>query len=157
MQWQNLENQTLINQDQINGKPEEERDDVPSSDGRYVEERDDSESDEDDPIIRFLEAMEDQDLHFASSARLRQYFSSVTMDRLEEGTRDLKLSRILLEDRNFSVKTYRPYPRPMTAKQLYIALGKQVRKDSTYKLYRFWVLTTIHRDTLKRSHPNPRA
>lgn len=90
-------------------------------------------STEDDGIVsRFLTVMEelavkDRDLHRDSIARLGQFFKKATLRRLEEASREIKGSRILLEDRNLSGKIFRPYPRSMTLKQLYEALKKLVR------------------------------
>lgn len=89
---------------------------------------------EDDTIIeRFLGTMEeDQDLclHLSDSiARLRRFLQNATLDNLEGDAGQLGDSRILLEDRNFSRKTFRQYPRTLTPKQLYDALRKQVSKS----------------------------
>lgn len=78
-------------------------------------------------VERFLGVMEDQDLHRDSIARLSLFFRQVSLQDLEEGAGEFGKGRILLEDRNFSRKTFRPYPRSMTPKQLYDALGKRVR------------------------------
>lgn len=83
---------------------------------------------DDDIVARFVSAMEDQDpLHPDSISRLEQFFKMATLEPLEEASMEVKQSRILLEDRNFSHKTFRPYPRSMTPKQLYEALARQVR------------------------------
>lgn len=79
-------------------------------------------------VERFLGVMKDQDLHRDSIARLSLFFRNVSLQDLE-GAGEFWKGRILLEDRNFSRKTFRPYPRPMTPKQLYSALGKQVRRS----------------------------
>ncbi|KAL1865311.1 hypothetical protein Daus18300_007201 [Diaporthe australafricana] len=78
-----------------------------------------------DIVARFLEVMEDEDLHRDSIARLRQFFKSAKLGDLEEGTWKLTGSRIFLEDRNFSSKIFRPYSRSMTPKKLHSALKKQ--------------------------------
>lgn len=83
---------------------------------------------EDDVITQFLQVMEDQDLHRDSAARLKSFFKSATLEGLEECYMASMGSRILLEDRNYSDKTFRPYPRPLTPKQLYDALRRQVCK-----------------------------
>lgn len=141
-QWQSLENHMLVDQsrldsaslyedDHASGTEEEENG---SFEGTSDSEGSDSDSEEDGIIERFLRVMEDQGLRRDSSARLKQLLKSVTLERLEEGTRGLKGGRILLEDRNFSRKTFRPYPRSMTPKQLYSALKKQVRRNSPIQL-----------------------
>lgn len=80
-------------------------------------------------VDRFLGVMKDQNLHRDSIARLSLFFRKVSLQDLEKGAGEFGKGRILLEDRNFSRKTFRPYPRPMTSKQLYNALGKQVRRS----------------------------
>jgi hypothetical protein len=112
---------------------------------------------EDDGIVsRFLTVMEeltvkDRDLHRDSIARLRQFFKRATLGCLEEASRGVKSSRILLEDRNFSGKTFRPYPRSMNPKQLYDALTKQVRTIQQHGLSE---LTTTQRYP-ETNPPNP--
>lgn len=81
---------------------------------------------EDDVITQFLQVMEDQDLHRDSAARLKSFFKSATLEGLEGCYMASIGSRILLEDRNYSDKTFRPYPRPLTPKQLYDALRRPV-------------------------------
>lgn len=81
---------------------------------------------EDDAIAHFLRAIEDQDLHRDSIARLRKFFKTAKLEVLEQRSMAWKESRILLEDRNFSAKHFRPYPRSLTPKQLYDALQRQV-------------------------------
>lgn len=83
---------------------------------------------EDDVINQFLQVMEDQDLHRDSAARLKSFFKSATVEGLEECSVASIGTRILLEDRNYSDKTFRPYPRPLTPKKLYDALRRQVGK-----------------------------
>lgn len=137
-QWQTLENQTLIDQSRFNSgsvcedetTSDSEDEEIKSFHGTSDSEGSDSGSEENNIIECFLRVMEDQDLRRDSIARLRQLFKSATLERLEEGTRDFKGSRILLEDRNFSRKQFRPYPRSMTPKQLYSALEKQVRRNA---------------------------
>ncbi|KAK2599779.1 hypothetical protein N8I77_011504 [Diaporthe amygdali] len=80
---------------------------------------------EDDVIALFLGVMDDRDLYRDSIARLRQFFKTATLEDLKEGAGELEESRVVLEDRNFSSKSFRPYPRAMTPKQLYNALGKR--------------------------------
>lgn len=87
---------------------------------------------EDGVITRFLEVMEDQDLHRDSTARLRSFFKIATVECLDQCSRSCKGSRILLEDRNFHAKTFRPYPRSLTPKKLYDALGRKVSRDFNY-------------------------
>lgn len=84
---------------------------------------------EDDAITQFLEGMDDQDLHRDSATRLKSFFKSATLEGLEECSMASIGSRILLEDRNYSDKTFRPYPRPLTPKNLYDALRRQVCKS----------------------------
>lgn len=141
-QWQNLENQKLIDQSRFNsGPPYEDETTSDSEDeeiGSFHEKKSDpegsdSESEEEDIIECLLRLMEDQDLRRDSIARLRQLFKSATLERLEEGTMDFEGSRILLEDRNFSHKQFRPYPRSMTPKQLYSALEKQVSRNAYHR------------------------
>lgn len=88
--------------------------------------------DDDGIVQRFLTVMEelavkDRDLYRDSIARLRQFFKTATLRGLEEARFGCISSRILLEDRNFSGKTFRPYPRSMTLNELYEALAKHVR------------------------------
>lgn len=81
-------------------------------------------------VARFVATMEDQDpLHPDSISRLGQFFKLATLGLLEEASREVKGSRIILEDRSFSRKNFRPYPRSMTPKQLHEALAKQVRRN----------------------------
>lgn len=83
---------------------------------------------DDDIVARFVTAMEDQDpLHPDSISRLKRFFKTATLEDLEEASREVKEGRILLEDRNFSRKCFRPYPRSMTPKQLHEALAREVR------------------------------
>lgn len=81
---------------------------------------------EDDVITQFLEVMEDKDLHRDSIARLKSFFKLATLELLEQCSVAWTGSRILLEDRNFSAKTFRPYSRSLTPKQLYDALRRRV-------------------------------
>lgn len=92
----------------------------------------DSLDQEDDVIAQFLEVMEDQDLHRDSIARLRNFFKTANLEHLEKRSTSWKGSRILLDDRNFSAKHFRPYPRSLTPKQLYDALRRQVRHFSHF-------------------------
>lgn len=89
---------------------------------------------EDDVITKFLTVVEDQDLHRDSTARLKSFLKSATLACLEQCSVEWTGSRILLEDRNFSDKTFRPYPRPLAPKQLYDALRRQVYKPHFLKL-----------------------
>lgn len=140
-QWQNLENQTLIDQSRFNsGSLYEDETTSDSEDeiGSFHEKKSDpegsdSESEEEDIIECLLRVIEDQDLRRDSIARLRQLFKSATLERLEEGTMGFEGSRILLEDRNFSHKQFRPYPRSMTPKQLYSALEKRVSRNAYHR------------------------
>lgn len=84
-----------------------------------------------DIVTRFLEVMEDQDLHRDSIARLKQFFKTAKLGDSEALTRKLTGSRIILEDRNFSCNSFRPYSRSMTPKKLHSALGKHVSKQYT--------------------------
>lgn len=159
-QWQNIENQTFVDNTLLASIPvekyEEDSGDEEEIDNEEISdsERSDSEEenepvkdeDEDetrhdlpwrdgprlgdyDIVTRFVTAMEDQDpLHPDSISRLEQFFKLATLENLEEASRDVKASRILLEDRNFSRKCFRPYPRSMTPKQLHEALARQVRR-----------------------------
>lgn len=87
-----------------------------------------------DIVTRFVTAMEDQDpLHPDSISRLEQFFEMATLEKLEEASREVKRSRILLEDRNFSCKCFRPYPRSMNPKQLHEALAREVRRTQYNK------------------------
>lgn len=81
-----------------------------------------------DVVTQFLDVMEDQDLHRDSISRIRSFFKMATPQCLEQCSVAWKGSRILLEDRNLSDKTFRAYPRSLTPKQLYNALGRQVGK-----------------------------
>lgn len=141
-QWQNLENQTLIDQSRFNSGSVYEDDTTSEIEDEQMKsyhetsdsEGSDSGSEEHNIIECFLRVMEDQDLRRNSIARLRQLFKSASLERLEEGTRDLEGSRILLEDRNYSHKQFRPYPRTLTPKQLHSALEKQVRRNPYHPL-----------------------
>lgn len=108
---------------------------------------------EDSIVDRFLEVMEDQDLHRDSITRLRKFFKTATLEELEDDGGETKESRILLEDRNFAEKCFRPYPKSMTAKELYSALRKQVRRATHRQPSR---LITTHRDTRPRPHQSLR-
>lgn len=127
-QWKSLENQLFIDQSQVISESLDGDEDLPvrkeETNGNSDELIDGSE--EDEIIARLLELMEGENLHRDSIARLKHLFKSVNLERLEEGTKRFR-SRILLEDRDFSGKSFRPYPRSMTPKQLYNALGKEVR------------------------------
>lgn len=84
----------------------------------------------DNVVEQFLWAREDEDLHWDSIARLERFFEAVSLEDVEQATVDFGECRILLEDRSYSRKTFRPYPRSLTPKQLYGALGKQVGRSS---------------------------
>lgn len=169
-QWQNLENQTLIDQSRFDSGSLNKGDDASESEAEeeissFVEpselggtdngldDKDEQISINDEEkigssdeisdceesvneraggevIIPVLRAMQDQWLRRDSIARLSQLFKSATLESVEEGTGDLKGSRILLEDRNFSYRRFRPYPRSMTPKQLYGALVKKASINS---------------------------
>lgn len=81
-----------------------------------------------DVVTQFLDVVEDQDLHRDSIARIRSFFKMATPQCLEQCSVAWKGGRILLEDRNLSDKTFRAYPRSLTPKQLYDALGRHVGK-----------------------------
>lgn len=135
--WKNVENKTFIDLDFFDSgsldEDEHTSDDEEEEAGSFksISEPggDENESEEDEIVTRILSVIKDQDLRRDSMARLRQLFKSTNLERLEESTTRLKESRILLEDRNFTHKTFRAYPRPMTPKQLYDALGKKVRSN----------------------------
>lgn len=142
-QWHNLENQRLIDQSRFNSRSVYEDETTSDSEDEEIKslhetsgsEGSETGGEEDNIIECLLSVMDDRDLRRDSIARLRQLFKSATMERLEEGTRDFEGSRILLEDRNFSRKQFRPYPRSMTPRQLYSALEKQVRRNHHHRLY----------------------
>lgn len=134
-QWQNLENQTQLEQSRFDSGPLDHDEEVSydEDDGTASSEISDAEgidgdSENDDTIARLLAVMESQDMRYNAIVRLRQLLKPLTLERLEEGSRLSRGSRIILEDRGFSGKTFRPYSRPMTPKQLYVALGRRVRK-----------------------------
>lgn len=104
---------------------------------------------EDDVITQFLEVMEDQDLRRDSVARLKSFFKSATLECLDKCSMAWTRSRILLEDRNFSAKTFRPYSRSLTPKQLYDALRGQVGRP--YYSGFFW--TNICYRGIQKSSP----
>lgn len=81
-------------------------------------------------VERFLRAMQNEDLYRQSIARLGRFFEAVSLEDVEAASIHFGEFRILLEDRNYSRKTFRPYPRSLTPKQLYDALGKQVGRNS---------------------------
>lgn len=145
-QWKSLENRLFIDQGQVISESLDGDGDLPvrkeETDGSSDEFNDGFE--EDEIMTRLLELMEGENLHRDSIARLKCLFKSVNLGRLEEGAKRFR-SRILLEDRNFSGKSFRPYPRSMTPKQLYNALGKEVRLHMYHSVLK---LTIKFRDTL---------
>lgn len=113
---------THINLDQPHVSQHQERPAHNMNHG-YVEE-------EDTVIEQFLRAMPDHDLHRDSIARLSRFFKTVPPEHLQKAQGESGEGQIVLEDRNFSRKTFRPYPRSMTPRQLYDALRRPVRRST---------------------------
>lgn len=135
--WQDVENEAFIHLgffdsgslDEDEHTSDDEEEEAGSFKSISEPGGDENESEEDEIVTRILSVIEDQDLRRDSIARLRQLFKSTNLERLEESRTGLKESRILLEDRNFTDRTFRPYARSMTPKQLYSALRRKVRSN----------------------------
>lgn len=83
-----------------------------------------------DTVLRFLDVAQDHESRHAAVKRLHDFFHHATLnqsDRYHEGLEGRTGCQTVIDDRNFTSRLYRRYPRPMDPAEVYGKLMEKVR------------------------------